>query len=39
MQLGLCGRVVRPPLIELSQTERSEVRALLAVWEEIQEAQ
>ncbi len=36
-QLGLCGRAVRPPLIELDQIERAEVRALLAAWEEMQE--
>lgn len=37
-QMGLCGRAVRPPLVELGQTERSEVGALLAAWEDMQEA-
>jgi 4-hydroxy-tetrahydrodipicolinate synthase len=32
-QLGLCRAAVRPPINELSEDERAEVREMLAVWE------
>jgi len=32
-QLGLCTRAVRPPITEISDSERAEVAAILAAWQ------
>jgi 4-hydroxy-tetrahydrodipicolinate synthase len=32
-QLGLCERYVRPPISELPESERAEVRSILASWD------